>query len=148
MRALKYGHVTSLARPLSQLMAESDLALRLLTNDPVIVPVPASTRRARTRGFDQAVLLTEAFPNIVSDGLARVRETPPQASLDRARRLTNLTGVFRANPHLSGRRVLLIDDVLTTGATFRAAATALKRVGVEQVDGLALAVADRDLPGA
>lgn len=129
-------------------MAESEVALRLLTNDPVVVPIPASVRRALTRGFDQAVLLAEAFPDVVVDGLTRMRETPPQASLDRARRLTNLAGVFRANPHLSGRRVLLIDDVLTTGATFRAAATALKRAGVEQVDGLALAVADRDLPGA
>ena len=148
MRALKYGHVTSLARPLSQLLAESEIARRILTEDVAVVPIPASLRRARTRGFDQAVLLAEAFPAVIPDALTRTRETPPQASLDRARRLTNVQGAFRAHPCVAGRSVLLIDDVLTTGSTFRAAAAALKRAGAERVDGLALTVADRDLPGA
>lgn len=145
---MKYGQVTSLARPLSHLMLESEITRQILANNPLVVPIPASVRRARARGFDQAVLLAESFPDVSPEGLTRTRETPPQASLDRTRRLTNLSGVFQANPHVSGRRILLIDDVLTTGATFRAAAAALKRMGVERIDGLALAVADRDLPGA
>ena len=114
--------------------------------------MPLHGRRLKERGFDQAWLLarglraTLAAPRPVAAPrlLQRTRYTPPQVGLGRAARERNLEDAFEASSasvaaRISGQDVVLIDDVLTTGATLRAAATALRSAGARSVFGLTLA---------
>lgn len=112
----------------------------------LLVPVPQHARRARRRGFNHAALLAGALAGAapgarVVDALACTRETPPQKGLDRLSRERNLRGVYavrRPGP-IAGRRVLLVDDVVTTGATARACARLLLGAGAAHVDVWAVA---------
>ncbi|MDJ0975461.1 MAG: phosphoribosyltransferase family protein [Planctomycetota bacterium] len=119
-----------------------ELAERLL--DPglpgdLLVPVPLSARRRRQRGYDQAALLARAVARRVRlpcrpRALRKRRDTPAQTSLSRAGRRRAVRGAYVAFPrHVRGRAVVLVDDVLTTGATARAAALALRRAGAVSV---------------
>jgi ComF family protein len=116
----------------------------------LVVPMPLSTRRLAERGFNQAVELARRLaPAKLSTGLLlRVRDTPPQAFLDRRQRLGNMAHAFAMDPmrgaRVAGRRVVLVDDVMTSGATLEAAARALRRAGAARVDGLVLARTDLD----
>jgi ComF family protein len=113
----------------------------------VLVPVPASPDRVRDRGYDQAALLaTEAGRRLrlpVSHAVERTRATTAQFDLDRAGRAANLGGAFRVvearRAEVAGRWVVLVDDVVTTGATLAACATALVDAGAAVVSGLAVA---------
>ena len=112
---------------------------------PCIVPVPLHRRRERERGFNQSALLADALAThlgaVGHPALHRTRATPPQAELHRTERLKNVTNAFACPDPASvrGRSVLLIDDVVTTGATFAACARALRDAGARTVVGLALA---------
>ena len=114
----------------------------------LVVPVPLSRERLRERGFNQSLLLAKTLnhPRLLPDGLLRLRHTQPQASLPRHERLHNLAHAIACNPRhveiLQKRRVLLVDDVMTTGSTLAACTQALRHVGVAQVDVLVLARAD------
>jgi len=109
-----------------------------------VVPVPLHWQRRRARGYDQAALLARPLARslgvpVLLRGLRRVRNTPSQVDLPHAERQRNIAGAF-APWRLSGvRRVLLVDDVRTTGATLRAASAALKAGGVAQVQPFVLA---------
>lgn len=116
----------------------------------LVVPVPLHPRRLVERGFDQAALL--ALPiarrwgvQCATRALRRTRPTPPQASLDRAARSANVADAFRcAMPEkVRGRRVLLVDDVRTTGATLASCVEVLARAGAASVRSLVLASRDR-----
>ncbi|MFM9891108.1 MAG: double zinc ribbon domain-containing protein [Rickettsiales bacterium] len=120
----------------------------LFDNVDVIVPVPLHWRRMLKRRYNQSALLAYGLgrasglpvePNL----LQRVRFTPPQMRLDRATRLKNVVGAFAVAPHaaarLSGKTVLLIDDVVTTGATANACARVMLDGGAKEVRVLALA---------
>ncbi|HJL38064.1 MAG TPA: phosphoribosyltransferase family protein, partial [Polyangiaceae bacterium LLY-WYZ-15_(1-7)] len=117
-------------------------------------PLPLHPSRLRERGFDQTALL--AAPLAAALGvpldtrrLRRIRPTPPQASLAEAQREANVRGAFEATRDETRRRVLLLDDVRTTGATLRSAAGALHRAGASQVRLMALAgVVEGRLPVA
>ncbi len=129
--------------------ARSDLGIRLgsrLAADVVdaapqidaVVPVPLHWRRRRSRGYDQAALLCRPVGRalerpVLYTALQRVRDTPRQAELPRSERLNNVRGAFRARPRVANLRVLLIDDVKTTGATIRAASNALREAGASEV---------------
>jgi ComF family protein len=139
----KYGKIRTLAAPLGRLMA------RTLPRDEsfdVIVPVPLYWRRRLQRGFNQAELLalglsrTTGIP--VARALRRVQATTTQAGLSHSARRRNVTGAFRSRP-MAGNRVLLIDDVMTTGSTATACALALKRAGAKRVALLTVARVDR-----
>ncbi len=109
-----------------------------------VVPVPLAPSRERQRGYNQARLLAAEVARrldlqLDTGLLIRLRDTPPQTSLPRARRLQNVRGAFRALRKLSGARILLVDDVTTTGATIEAAARALRRRGAVWIGALALA---------
>lgn len=109
-----------------------------------VVPVPLTPSRERQRGYNQGGLLAAEVArrlNLPLDAgvLIRLRDTPPQTSLPRAQRLANVRGSFRALRKLSGSRILLVDDVTTTGATIEAATRALRRRGAAWVGALALA---------
>lgn len=113
-----------------------------------VLPLPLHPARERERGFNQAALLAQGVGEaldrpVLASLLKRVRRTARQADLDRAKRLANLAGAFTApvqHPDLAGRSLLLVDDVLTTGATTTAATQALLAAGARRVDLAVLAV--------
>jgi ComF family protein len=128
------------------------LAAEIPPAHDLIVPMPLHPSRLRERGYNQAALIGAGIGQalgtaVVSRGLVRRRPTGHQAKLDRSERLRNLKGAFGTArmTHLPwvGRRVLLVDDVLTTGATASAAAQVLRATGARGVDLAVLAVSDK-----
>ncbi len=143
IRRLKYSRKGTLAAPLAALMAEHPL---LLEDYDFIAPVPLHVRRLRERGFNQSGLLAahigkaskiEVNPFI----LERPIPTLPQAGMKSRERTINVRGAFsiRKGISMKGKRILLIDDVYTTGATSRECARTLKKGGAEKVNILTLA---------
>ncbi|MGO4523291.1 ComF family protein [Microvirga sp. 2MCAF35] len=143
---LKYNDRLELARALGGMMARA--GAELLAEADVIVPVPLHRWRLWRRRFNQAMALARIVSvesRVVCDPflLARIKHTRRQVGLTKAQRQENLQGAFRvpldARPRLKGKRVVLIDDVLTTGSTANAASRALLRGGAASVDILAFA---------
>lgn len=143
---LKYGDRLELARALGLMMTRA--GAELIRDADVLVPVPLHRWRLWRRRFNQAMALAGVVAKASGVPvepllLARVKRTRSQVGLTRAQRADNLQGAFRvpleARPRLVGRRVLLVDDVLTTGATANAASRALLRGGASAVDLLAFA---------
>lgn len=139
VEGLKAGNGLMQARILGDLLGR-----RLATHysaEPLpeaIVPMPLTRRRRRQRGFNQAELLAAVVARALGlprrgAHLIRKRDAPPQRSLARAARLRNVRGAFAMRRRLDCRRVALLDDVTTTGATVRAAAEALLAGGVQEV---------------
>ncbi len=136
----KYGQQRHLRHPLAAWLAETlhDVRLRDRHFD-LIVPVPLHPARERERGFNQALLLAEELSRIASLPLRcvldRIRYTTTQTAYDRAERMENLHDAFRLrkNADVRGLRVLLIDDVLTTGSTLSECARVLKAAGAISV---------------
>ena len=142
---LKYEDAPELATAMGGMMARAGAGL--LEEAEVVVPVPLHPWRLWRRRFNQAMALARVVAAArglpCEPWLARVRRTRAQVGLSRAQRAQNLQGAFLVPPamrgHLAGRRVLLVDDVVTTGATANAAARALLRGGARAVDVLAFA---------
>lgn len=103
-----------------------------------LIPVPLSRLRERERGYNQALLLARALAPkaglpVEPELLLRIKDTPPQAGQEKTVRERNMLGAFRAAPEASGRAVVLIDDVVTTGSTLAACAQALRDAGASRV---------------
>jgi ComF family protein len=146
VHALKFKGAVSLAGPLGTLLFDTFRRFWAIDEIDVVAPVPLHRQRLRQRGFNQAYLLVRkwALPGgtaIVRDLLLRTRATAPQTGLDRRRRGINIKGAFgvKRPGQSSAKRVLLVDDVLTTGATAEACAAALIHDGARRVDVLTLA---------
>lgn len=140
---LKYRHGTYLVPTLRDLCLDA-LTVRPLAPD-AIAAVPISPKRLRQRGYNQSQLIAEAVGTatgtIVIQALTRIREGQSQTRLDAIGRRENVRGAFALAPAIDveGRRLLLVDDVMTTGATLNACAAALKSGGAAQVFGLVAA---------
>lgn len=143
---LKYGDRTELSLMLGRMMAQA--GRELIAEADLIVPVPLHRFRLWTRRFNQAAALAVTIARqsgrpCAPQALARVKRTKQQVGLTRAQRADNLQGAFKVlpamRPIVEGRRILLIDDVLTTGSTANAASRALLRGGASAVDVLTFA---------
>lgn len=145
VRSFKYGGETELGRPLAGMMAERLRGADFFGELDVIAPVAPHPERTRQRGFDQAKILADRVAEATGlavrhDLLERRTRTAPQALLRRAERLRNMKGVFAANGDgARGRRILLVDDVMTTGATMADCARACRKAGALEVYGLVFA---------
>jgi ComF family protein len=143
---LKYYDRLELAKPLGNWMARA--GRELLEEAELLVPVPLHRARLTARRFNQANALAQAVSArcgvpVDSFVLARVKPTPPQVGLSRSQRALNLQGAFRVaegmGARIEGRKIVLIDDVMTSGATANAASRALLHGGASRVDVLVFA---------
>ncbi|GAB6905972.1 ComF family protein [Desulfosarcina cetonica] len=146
IQALKFKGVATLADPLGRLLLAGFRQYWPTGDIDIVAPVPLHRRRFRQRGFNQAYLLIRGWDLpagsvVLRDLLVRRRATAPQTGLDRRQRRMNLKAAFapRRPGQATGKRVLLVDDVLTTGATADACARALLQDGAARVDLLTLA---------
>lgn len=146
IHALKYRGRRRVAERLADLLLGEAEARRVLEEAEVLVPVPLHPRRRRERGFNQADLLAAAVGRrcrlpVAATALVRRKDTAPQAGLSAAGRRLNVAGAFgvRRRARIAGRVVVLVDDVLTTGATALACARALNDAGAREVRLLAVA---------
>ncbi len=144
----KYAFVRELSHPLGLLLAERATTTPLPLPD-IIIPVPLHPRRLRWRGFNQSHLLAHVIacriaPPLkvpLSETLVRARYTAPQArATDHTKRINNLKDAFAVNNSdvIAGKRILLVDDVATTGATLIECAHTLTDAGATSVDAIAL----------
>ena len=146
VHALKYHDRTDLAPTMGRWMARA--GRELLGQADVLVPVPLHWRRGWSRRYNQSGALARAIGRqsgveVATEALRRVRATEQQIGLSRAQRASNVQGAFKVAPDrmadIQGRRVVLVDDVLTSGATTDACARALLRAKAVQVDVLVFA---------
>lgn len=144
---------------LGELLAPAALGLEMMASAPLIVPVPLHPARERERGYNQAALLARGLQHklrargatrslrVETRLISRDRPTAPQSGLRHGARQENVRGAFRVERRLAvGRSILLVDDVMTTGATASSCAAALKRAGAREVAVLTLARATPQFP--
>jgi ComF family protein len=146
VHSFKYGDRLDLAPMLGRWMARA--GRELLDGADGLIPVPLHWRRLWARRFNQSAALAGAISGIsgtpvLHDTLRRVKATPQQVGLDKSQRAANVQGAFRVDaaqkPAIAGKRLVLIDDVLTSGATVDTCARALLRAGAGHVDVLVFA---------
>lgn len=148
---LKFHGELGLARSLGQLMRHAPWVEPALEQATCLLPMPLSKQRLRERGYNQALLLARALRQDLKTPLPRHwlqkwRDTPAQSELAREERLRNVVGSFILAPahrhRLRDARVVLVDDVMTTGASLDAACRVLRHAGVAHITALVLARTD------
>ncbi len=139
----KYRPLMALGRPLADWMTAH---VRMVERLDLVMPVPLHRSRLRKRGFNQALLLARGASTaytvpLVYDNLVRLRPTQPQVELSGQERMANVLGAFglRRRQEVARKRVLLVDDVFTTGATMNECSRVLRVAGAEAVIALTLA---------
>lgn len=121
----------------------------LATQPDLVIPLPLAPKRLAERGFNQSALLGARVSQTLgirfeARGMLRVRETPPQTGLNREARLKNVRGAFDCAHRLDGKHVVVVDDVMTTGATLSEAAKVLKKAGAARVSAWVIARAGKE----
>jgi ComF family protein len=145
----KFRQQPGYAAMLSSVMRHAPWVEPALEQADCIVPMPLSVQRLRTRGFNQALELARRLAPDKTDPtlLLRIRDTAPQSALNRRQRLRNVRHAFAVEPlragALAARHVVLVDDVMTSGASLHAAAMTLRQAGAARVTALVLARADQ-----
>lgn len=142
---LKYSGIRGLAKPLAELLSRLSIP-----ESDLVIPVPPDRERLKKREFNHTSLIAKEISRILSlplelNGLIKIKTTPQQIGLRREERLKNLRKAFRAEKNFSGKRILLIDDVITTGTTASECARELRRAGAKEVYLLAVARSAGDL---
>ena len=139
----KYGHCGNFARVFAKYLVY--LAVNSGVEFDVVAYAPMTKKGTRKRGYNQAQLLAEYFCDTMkcseklSYAIAKIKETKPQESLGRAERKVNLIDTYRCIADVKGKRVLVIDDIKTTGATLNECGKVLKRAGATGVVGITVA---------
>jgi len=142
----KYGKRVMLRKPLGLLAAAHLNAFAIKFKADLILPVPLHMRRLRERGFNQAILLGEIFSRswgvaLSRNNLKRIRWTEPQVNLGAAERAANVKGAFAiaSENAITGKRIILVDDVYTTGSTAKECSRVLMKAGAAEVAVLTVA---------
>lgn len=151
---IKYKGNKKIAEKFAKLLYEfiieeiSDDAMFANFTDPLLIPIPASRSTLKKRGFNQCELIVKEIGKISGEGnfeidcnvLKKIKDTPHQSKLkNRAERLENLKDSFGASEKVKGRNIIVIDDVITTGATMREAMKTVRTAGAKKVIGFAIA---------
>ncbi len=135
MQRYKYGCMLNLSQTFGQLLSDKIL----LESVDLVIPMPMHPARIKERGFNQAheiakVLTKNHAEKLDYKSVIRQKLTPPQASLPLKERVKNIKGAFKANGDFSGKRIAIIDDVMTTGASLNELAKTLKKAGASHVE--------------
>jgi ComF family protein len=144
----KFNGQAGWARAFATLMRSTPWVEPALEQAHLVLPMPLSAQRLAERGFNQALLLARALSprKTESDLLLRVKHTPTQTALGREQRATNVKGAFAMQPlragDVRGKRLVLVDDVMTSGASLFSAAATLRHAGAASVTALVLARTD------
>ena len=145
VREFKFQEHTAWAGTFGTLLRSAPWVEPALEEADWLVPLPLSKERLQWRGFNQALLLARALDRakVRHDLLLRIKDTPPQSSLPRHERLGSVRGAFAVDPllahQLKDKRVVLVDDVMTSGASLHSAAQVLRRAGVAEVAAIVFA---------
>jgi ComF family protein len=141
----KYNFISPLSEPLSLFLINFWEKQNIsLAYNYLVIPIPLSKKRLKWRGFNQAELLARNFSDhfkyLLSLELKRIKHQKPQAKLNQKKRQQNLKDAFRwTGKNLNNQKILLLDDVVTSGATIQEAARVLKEAGASQIIALVLA---------
>lgn len=141
----KFHAQPGLVRSFATLLRASPWVEPVLESADWLLPIPLSRRRLKERGYNQAWLLARQLDlaKARADLLLRIKDSPAQHTLKRVQRLSILNDAFAVEPLLAGqikgRRIILVDDVMTTGASLHAATRVLKAAGARHVTGLVIA---------
>ncbi len=143
IRAFKFQGIKELGKHMAEDMVHL-LESRCESSYDLIIPVPLHPARLYERGFNQSEVLARLISQqtaiaLNTDILRRIRRTKQQAKLSRSKRLKNLKNAFLAKGNLTGKRILLVDDVITTGSTICSCAEALKACGVAEIHAISIA---------
>ncbi len=137
IQALKYGHRLEVSAALTELWLDHAAPNPF---PDLLVPMPLHPARLRERGFNQALELARILAQqcdlpLSRDACQRIRDTPPQAALPLKARRKNLRGAFSANAdQVSGKRIAIVDDVMTSGSSLNELAATLKKAGTVEVE--------------
>ena len=139
LQRYKYTHLLTMANTLGQLMADSFIAGPDAIMPDVIIPMPLHQQRLQERGFNQAVEIAKVISKqlgltLDTKSCIRVKLAPPQVSLPLKQRVKNMRGAFNCNSSMHGKRVALVDDVMTTGASLNELAKTVKSAGAAHVE--------------
>ena len=135
MQRYKYGNMLNISHTFGQLLADKSS----LEAIDLIIPMPMHPTRIKQRGFNQALEIAKVLTKNCKDKLdyksvERQTLTPPQASLPLKERVKNIKGAFKVETDLSGKRIAIVDDVMTTGASLNELAKTLKNAGASHIE--------------
>ena len=141
----KYDNKREYASSFAYMIAERNSKIYEYWQPDLIIPVPMHPEKKKIRGYNQAELLAKETAdifriNMEAETLIRKKMTIPLKELDTKSRYKNLSGAFEVKGSLKGKRILLMDDIYTTGATFDSCANALKKAGADKVYGTSLCI--------